>query len=300
MQHGEPLITNTFKGRRFDDHGLDLDVLPEIMLYHKILLETAKELWRKNNPDKQRLKKNLDEEFRLKIFNLQAGSVAVPICRDVPSGKFMVTPNELEEAVELINEAIKCVDSGKRIPQSLPKNVIPLFANYGKTLRDDEYIEQKTAKTGDIARFTRNVREEFERRSLDSYQDQFDIIASVVMARVNKPKFAVLVHGLEVEATFEEEFTDIIFQALESKTNVPVRMTGLADFSADGAMDKIIQVKMVELCHTDQPQEITKEAPVPFWERLQQLIDKAPPEAFSQIPKDAVSNLDQYLYGTDS
>jgi len=27
------LVTHTFKGKRFEDHGLDLDVLPELYAY---------------------------------------------------------------------------------------------------------------------------------------------------------------------------------------------------------------------------------------------------------------------------
>jgi hypothetical protein len=299
MFQSEPLVTNTFKGRRFNDHGLDLDVLPELVTYNRIIVETAKELWRKNNPEKQRLKKNLEDDFRLKIFNLEKGSVAVPICREIPSGHLLVIADELDDAVDLVNEAIECVDSGKRIPAALPKNVIPLFANYGRTLQNDEYIEQKSARTGRIARFTQNVREEFERRTLSEYEDEFDIIGSVVMARVNKPKFAVLVHGLEVEAPFEDDFTDIIFQALESKTGLQVRMTGLADFSADGTMDKIKRLDVVELLDSTKPIEI-KEVAVPFWKRCQQLIEAAPPEAFQNIPKDSVEKLDNYLYGAQS
>lgn len=295
----EPLVINTFKGRRFHDHGLDLDVLPELVTYYRIVVETAKELWRKNNPDRQRLRKNLEDEFRLKIFNLEKGSVAVPICREVPPGHLFVMPDELNDAVELVNEAIQCVDSGKRIPSNLPKNVIPLFANYGKTLQADEYIEQKSGRTGSVARFTKNVREEFERRALSDYEDEFDIIASVVMARIHRPKFSVLVHGVEVEAPFEEEFNDIIFQALESKTAIPVRITGLADFAADGSMDKIKKLHVVELLDSERTME-SRAVAVPFWKRCAQIVDAAPPDAFDNIPADAVENLDRYLYGADA
>lgn len=299
MLQSEPLVTNTFKGRRFSDHGLDLDVLPELVTYYRIVVETAKALWRKNNPDKQRLKKNLEDEFRLKIFNLEEGSVAVPIFREIPPGMLLVVPNELDDAVDLVNEAIDCVDSGQRIPADLPKNVIPLLANYGRTLREDEYIEQRSARTGRVARFTQNVREEFERRALCSYEDEFDIVCSVVMARVNKSKFAVVVDGLEVEAPFEDDFTDIVFQALESRTGLQVRMTGLADFAADGTMDKIKRLDIVELLdstRTPYPREIE----VPFWKRCQRFVEESPPETFENIPKGSVEKLNKYLYGADA
>ena len=298
MLPDHPLVTNTFKGRRFDDHGLDLEVLPELVIYHRIVVETAKELWRKNNPEKQRLKKNIDEDYRLKIFNLEEGSVSVPIYRELPSGQLFIVPDELDEAVELVNEAIECVDSGRRIPENFPKNVIPIFANYGRTLQDDEYIEQKCSKTGRVARFTHNVREEFERLVLADYEDEFDIIAKVVMARVSKPKFAVLVHNKEVEAPFEDEFAEVVFKALESKTELQVRIVGLADFSADGIMSKIKRLDMIELM--DSVDSGFRKGSVPFWERCQKLVESCPPETFENIPNDSVDKLDKYLYGTDA
>ena len=37
------LTTLRFDGPRFEDHGLEIDVLPELIAYKKILLETTKE-----------------------------------------------------------------------------------------------------------------------------------------------------------------------------------------------------------------------------------------------------------------
>lgn len=47
------LVTHTFKGPRFEDHGLDLDVLPELYAYKELLVAAAKELWRRHHPDRR-------------------------------------------------------------------------------------------------------------------------------------------------------------------------------------------------------------------------------------------------------
>ena len=39
------LTTLRFEGPRFDDHGLDVDVLSELSVYKKLILETAKEVY---------------------------------------------------------------------------------------------------------------------------------------------------------------------------------------------------------------------------------------------------------------
>lgn len=55
MHKRYPITTQTFNGKRFEDHGLDLDVLPELIAYKTLLVETAKALWRAKNPERQRV-----------------------------------------------------------------------------------------------------------------------------------------------------------------------------------------------------------------------------------------------------
>ncbi|HEV7571910.1 MAG TPA: hypothetical protein VGQ21_10485 [Thermoanaerobaculia bacterium] len=57
------VTTITFSGRRFDDAGLELDVLAKLLAYRKLLIETAKELWRSENRERQRLPKGSKSRF---------------------------------------------------------------------------------------------------------------------------------------------------------------------------------------------------------------------------------------------
>jgi hypothetical protein len=45
------LATLQFSGPLFGDHGLDLDVLPDLLGYKRLAVATAKELWRARNLD---------------------------------------------------------------------------------------------------------------------------------------------------------------------------------------------------------------------------------------------------------
>ena len=67
------LTTLTFVGPRFDDHGLDLDVLPELIAYKNLLIETAKALWRAQNPDRERLPKGFESSLSIKFYQLTEG-----------------------------------------------------------------------------------------------------------------------------------------------------------------------------------------------------------------------------------
>src|SRR5471030_3204983 len=109
------LATLRFTGARFDDHGLDLDVLPELVAYKKLLVETAKEVWRRRNPGRQRLPPRFEAGVSIKFFGLNAGSTAVPLMRDVdppvaPPLPFEIVVDEIDEAAALLGEAIDCAD----------------------------------------------------------------------------------------------------------------------------------------------------------------------------------------------
>jgi hypothetical protein len=296
----EPIIIHTFKGARFDGHGLDLDVFPEMAAYHKIVVETAKELWRRKN-DRVRAKKNIEDAYSLKIFELKEGSVSAPICREYSQETLFPVYDELDEAVDLIAEAIAQVDAGKRLPGALPKSVISMFCNYGKTLRDDEFIEHKNPKTGFVANYTKAVREEFERRSAVDYTDEFDIVGSIIMTRVNKPKISVLLDdGNEVEAPFEDDNKSIIFKALQAHTELKVRLVGIGNFLSDGTLQRVTKLKQIQILGEQEGAAPIIGKRVPIWERLKSLADKMPPDVRELLSPDASNQVDQYLYGDNS
>ena len=146
MKVQRKLVTHTFKGRRFDDHGLDLDVLPDLFAFKQLLVETAKALWRRHHPDRERLPRNFEEGLTLKFFALGQGSTAVPIMREYENKEqadfWKRQPaDELDLAVELVNSAITAANNDQALPEDLPGVIIPLFADFGKGLREDESIE---------------------------------------------------------------------------------------------------------------------------------------------------------------
>lgn len=132
MKVQKKLVTHTFKGKRFEDHGLDLDVLPDLFAFKELLVTTAKELWRRNHPDRQRLPKNFEDSLCLKFYEVKESSAAVPIFREMESdgqGNLwpLNQPDELDEAVVLVTDAAYAADTDQPLPDRLPKNVIAPF-----------------------------------------------------------------------------------------------------------------------------------------------------------------------------
>jgi hypothetical protein len=194
------LVTHTFRGGRFDDHGIDVDVLPELITYKTILVETAKELWRCNNPDRQRLPKNFEDSLSLKFYEIIPGSAAVPLMREIELQEgllpFEPLPDELDEAVVLVSDSIESVSKDKPLPQTFPKKIIPLFSEYGKTLRPGERIELKPAKKDVTACYSSKERTSLVELVQAGYEDIVQLVgeqrtwmeATLHCAYLTKPK----------------------------------------------------------------------------------------------------------------
>src|SRR5258705_444561 len=119
-----PLVTHTFKGKRFEDHGLDLDVVPDLYAYKELLVATAKELWKRHHLDRKHLPRHFEASLCLKFYQVQEGSAAVPIFREVEVTDQTELweanePDELDEAVVLVTDAVNAADADGPLPEAL-------------------------------------------------------------------------------------------------------------------------------------------------------------------------------------
>jgi hypothetical protein len=295
MNDLDPLITLTFKGERFEDHGLDLDALQELTAYQRVITETAKEIWRQNHPNRARLPKNIEDEYTLKLFTLKAGSVSAPLCRKAKPSLFVV-PTELDAAVELVTEVVHSVEYGKPLPEEFPRSLLYLLSACGKSLRDDESIEQRS-QNGNVAVLNKLVRDRFEQMILGEYEDEFDIIGSIVMARVDKPRIMVVTYDQEIEIPFEESDLETVLNALKHHETVKTRVVGCGRFSADGLLKRVNRVDALEVAGIDLGLDSEHpDSEPPVWELLVALSSGLSHEAQQRIPEDAARNIDSYLY----
>lgn len=83
------LASLRFEGKRFEGHALDIECTQELIAYRTLVLECAKELWRRNNPDRVRLPKRFEDGFRLEFDRIDPGSATIPLrrVRDVLQGE---------------------------------------------------------------------------------------------------------------------------------------------------------------------------------------------------------------------
>ncbi len=137
-----------FTGGRFDSSGLPFEVLPELNNYRDLVSEVARALYFKENPARRRLPNRFDEGLRLRISEIQPGSVIPIIKREAPvSDPNLVDSLEdcYERAREFIFLTIQSSNNGTapdRLP-NLGNYNYSGFLQFGSTLADDEAIHFK-------------------------------------------------------------------------------------------------------------------------------------------------------------
>lgn len=300
------VTTITFSGPRFDDAGLELDVLSELLAYRKLLIETAKELWRTENRERQRLPKGFEDSIRLKFYSIEAGSTVIPIKRVVTHDDSLLSqprPNvdEIDEAAQLIDETIAAVSEDRAIPDRMPKTVLPLLAALGENLREGEAIRTRAVRSLHAAELTCATRTRVEHLLDAVYEDDVDVVGEVRSADVDQRNFAIRTStGMKVPAKFRPEHEAEITDALHDHASCRIAVIGVGEFSVrDASLRRILRVDKLERRPAVPDDDYDDSAP-PVWQSVIDLGAKVPAETWDRVPSDLAANLDRYLYGSAS
>jgi hypothetical protein len=297
------LVKQKFSGPRFVDHGLDVDVLPELIAYKKLLIETAKEIWWRKHPGRERIQRNFEASLRLKFYRLAEGSVAVPLEREIEVEEgllnFEPVPDELDEAARILEEAIDAASADAPLPSDFPKNVIPLFEQLGKTLEPDDSIEFEPpprARARKKVVYTPQTRSRMIERATGEYTDVVNVSGEIRAADLDGGNFTLRREdGSKVSGKFSPEHEAQITEALKEHASCSLQAEGTATFFPNGEIKRIENIASLTISprttveHTAQAKSI--------WEIAEEIRKSVPQTEWKKLPKDASINVDHYLYG---
>jgi hypothetical protein len=259
------LTTLSFKGPSFEDHGLELNVLEELIQYKRILIETAKELWKTNHPERERLPKGFEDSIRIKFYEICPSSAAVPLYREIEyQDNQMVfdfeTEDEINQAVGLIESSFDSVNSKAPLPSEFPKSVIPFFENFGKTLRADDYIQCQSTKRERPAIYTFDTRERIINFVAQDYEDLVDLTGEIRLADLDGLNFALrTVDGSKIPGKFEKDQEALIVEGLKNHESCLLHIKGLAQFSSKEALiKKIVRIDDIKMMQAE-PLEVASD-----------------------------------------
>lgn len=294
------LLKHKFKGKRFDDNGIDIDVLPELLVFKRILVETTKALWRKNNPERDKLPGNFEASISLKFYEIESGSVSIPIhlVQNKTDEDFLPgipMPDLIDDAVDIFADACESSAIDHSLPENFPKSIIPLFHDYGKTLKDDESFEYEITNRDIPVSYTIKSREYFSRLTEQRYEDSVEISGVVTMASVRRNRVGItLNNNKEIEASFEQGDEEAIISALKNHKTAKLRVIGKGQFSIKGQLEKIISVDKFELLQTGE-RPFDKNAK-PIWDVFDEIMSDVSEDTLNALPHDGALEHDHYIY----
>lgn len=288
-----------FKGERFRDHALDLTALGELRQFQKMVAETAKALWRKANPDRERLPGHFEDRTRLCLRRIEEGSAAAPleVFIEEPEQRelWQSEPIEVNEAIDLAYRVFGAVHEDIPLPDEFPKELLPEYAKLGQELGNDEVLEF-APRGKSSTRITARERERLSALAEPPYQDDVDITGQVLEADVRQKKFQLwLDDRTSVHVSFTEQQESEVTTALKDHCTVRLRVQGRGEFAPQGVLKRIIDVYRLHLVPNGEPAfDVDARA---IEDVLAELAREVPAEEWSRLPRDLTDRLDYYLYG---
>jgi hypothetical protein len=293
------LASLRFEGKRFEGHALDVECTQELIAYRTLILECAKELWRRKNPERVRLPKKFEDGFRVQFDRIEDGSAVVPLSRvrEAPQAELDLG-DEFDEAAALVDAAVGAADRDDLLPDQLPSNVIPLFAGFGRTLCDDEVLFTRARGSNCEAAYTPKARAVLAQWVGPTYEDKVDLVGEVRMANLGPGAFRLQIAdtGAQVEGRFDATQEALVLDALKNHRNVRLRVTGTAEFSTrDRQIKRLLRIDEVGLAPA-AVDSFDESAP-PIWEQLTKIGLDAPAGTWDVVPVDLSQRIDDVVYG---
>ena len=292
----EDLAVLRFDGGRFANRALDVDSTQELIAYQKLISECAKELWRRRHPGRVRLPRGYEDGFALVFAEIRQGSVEIPLRRriDAADDEFPFSQeDEFPQAARLIDDAISAVGMGGTLPSNLPRAVIPLFRDFGKTLAPNESLYIRAAGRGVEAAYTAPVRERLTNWEELTYEDVVDLTGEVSMANVRGGQFTLLLEdGESPSGRFTPEQEAEVLEALRHHREARLRIEGVGEFHLqDRSLKRLVHVDTIEIVPVGRP--AYDKSARPIWETVLEIADQAPPGAWDKVPSDLSERVDE-------
>jgi hypothetical protein len=292
------VVKLAFKGKRFEDHALDVNALSEIIRFNKIVAETAKVLWREVNR-KERLPRHFEHRTRLYLRRIEPGSAVVPLESFLEADEqlFEAEPPELKEAVELAHKAIYAIDREQPLPDNFPKSLLAEYEKWGQDLEEDESIEI-IAPGKEPARLTKKGHLRLVNYAETPFEAEAEAKGEVLEADIRLGRFQLwLDERTQIIVNFTPELEEKVTSSLKEHHSCRLYVKGKGEYSPQGKLQRITEIIECYTKPVTEPTLLDLMAP-PIEEVLGDLASEIPKEEWEKLPSDLTDNLDYYLYGT--
>ncbi|MCX5170488.1 hypothetical protein OG616_21075 [Streptomyces antibioticus] len=241
------------RGGRYEQAGLPVEVLAEFARYERLVVDVARGLYKQRHATRQRVPRGFASSFSLRLSDIQRGSVIPVLERTVVDADALFDDRDagiFEEARMVIQDALRSIQEGSGIPRNFPPHALREFSSFGRTLRDDEFIEFDS-ETPNAVIYSQSVRRKIhEQARLERFEIETLVLGQVTGVSADRGTFEFrLTRG---ERTILGRFSsdDIVAdlrQYLDRSTMAPtVAISAVAIQSMDEEIIEIQDVLSIE------------------------------------------------------
>ena len=246
-------IRPVMRGKRFEDHTVPVDVLPELPVYRDFVVALAKKLFLRRHPNRQRVPKGFSERLQLTVGDIE-DNCATPVLLRKPAdqtsqqGRLEFEGDVFIEARDMINDTIQSVGEGKTLPDEFPEDMLPWFKRLGAKLRKDEAIDFTKPGQSSGAHYTSATRQALLAITEDEYEESITVEGTVTRVDTSASRFDVETEDLgTVSVDLSGQYERDILDAHRFYRSRSVRVIGSGLFAAIGELRKVRQIETLEI-----------------------------------------------------
>jgi hypothetical protein len=242
--------TPVFRGGRFESQMLPVDVLPDLAAYRDLVVELAKHLFLQRNPQRKRVPKGFVESFQLAIRAIEAGSAGAVLellPAAMPPG--LLQADLFDEARDRIEAAIEAASKRRTLPRDFPAHLAKRFNQLGRGLRDDEYLELRSAERTSGPRYDKSVRKWIVVQYEGRYEDEVDLLVTMSGGVIDREQLTVRTErGRLIDGSCPQQ---LVRQALQWADR-RVRLIGVGSFDRHDELERLIKIDEILLVDEDE------------------------------------------------
>lgn len=238
MIKGRDFAAPVFRGGRFESKTLVIDVLPDLAAYRDLIVALAKHLVLDREPERKRVPKGFAESFQIGISAVEAGS-AIPVLTRIESSPAMPWFDVFDEARDLVEQVVASAGKKESLPKAFPLDLAARFNQFGRGLRENEYIELRGPGALSGPRYDSEIRKAIVLQRESRYEARVDITGWVDGGSITKE---VLTIRRENESLLECKQASELVRVLLSKPDQLVRVIGVGVFDRDDRLERMVLV----------------------------------------------------------
>ena len=198
----EPTIFSLhYKGSRFRNARLPVEVLSDLPAFRDLLVSYAKDEWRRRHEERERVPKGFDKSFAFDLITIEDGS-AIPKLEWNRNSAQVNLPgfaDEIEEIVEsAYGDVVALIEGQSGRVSALNSEKIRALNRFGAGLRDDEKIEMPDRASDKVVSLDAYRRKELITGARETYQTRFEGVGELVGTHIkNKNEGSVTVRTAE-------------------------------------------------------------------------------------------------------